>query len=305
MSATTYDRLLADLGANFRPQRQWVEGRGLLLIAGHFLSGVGAGAWLFGLYFEHETARLSAIAAVAGAGVFHLLFLGRPQRFWRMFRARRSWIARGFIGMNVFLVGALAYTALPEGPLGSVFLAISVLGSGIIIVYKGNVYAASLGVPFWHSPILPVLYAVYAVRGGAAALMVLLPFAPDGVDRENVGLVELWVALSAAVMLGFYLGVMRNAALAARRSVTELTRGRAAAVFYLGVLAAGLAVPIAAGFAGLATSLSEAVLAVVACLSLAGDFFAKYAIARAGIYVPVLPGGAGFSLPPSLARARR
>jgi len=290
--AGPYERLLADLGATFRPQRQWVEGRGLLLIAGHFLSGVGAGAWLFGLWFNYEAALLTAVAAVALAGACHLLFLGRPERFWRMIRARRSWIARGFLGMNLFLAGALPYLAYRDGAIGAVFLGVSVLGAAVIIAYKGNVYAASKGVPFWNSPILPVLYAVYAVRGGAAALLVLLPLSGDGIDEQSVGLVELWVALSAAVMLGFYLGVMRNAALGARRSVEELTHGRAALVFYPGTLGLGLAVPIAAGLVGLATPLSQAVLATVACLSLAGDFFAKYAIARAGVYVPLMPASA-------------
>ncbi|MBI4594156.1 MAG: hypothetical protein HY728_08060, partial [Candidatus Rokubacteria bacterium] len=106
---TTYDRLLADLGATFRPQRQWVEGRGLYLIAGHFASGVGAGAWVFGAWFDYRPVLVLAIAAVALGGVFHLAFLGRPGRFWKMFRVRSSWIARGFVGMNLFLPAAVLY----------------------------------------------------------------------------------------------------------------------------------------------------------------------------------------------------
>ena len=38
-TVTTHDRLLADLGATFRPQRRWVEGRGVLLILGMFEQG--------------------------------------------------------------------------------------------------------------------------------------------------------------------------------------------------------------------------------------------------------------------------
>ena len=34
--SATPDRLLADLGTTFRPQRQWVEGRGIWLIVGGF-----------------------------------------------------------------------------------------------------------------------------------------------------------------------------------------------------------------------------------------------------------------------------
>src|SRR3989304_7429711 len=90
-----YDRLLADLGATFWPQRQWGEGRGLLLIIGHFLSGVGAGAGLFAPAFDQRAGLAAATATVALAGVFHLLFLGRPEALSRLFRARGSGSAPG------------------------------------------------------------------------------------------------------------------------------------------------------------------------------------------------------------------
>ena len=44
---TSQDLMLAEVGsAFFRPQRQWVEGQGLFLIVGHFLSSVGVGTWV-------------------------------------------------------------------------------------------------------------------------------------------------------------------------------------------------------------------------------------------------------------------
>jgi formate-dependent nitrite reductase membrane component NrfD len=290
-TGATYDRLLADLGATFRPQRQWIEGRGVWLIAGHFLSGVGAGTWLFALWFRSRPGLVIALVAVALSGLAHLGFLGRPARFWKMFHARTAWIARGFLGMTLFLVaGALSLMAPPGAAHGFLLFA-SVVGAAVIIVYKGNVYAASRAIPFWSSPVLPVLYATYAVRGGAAVMLLLLPFGSAAPGERMVGIVELWVAVSAAVMLGFYVGVMRHASLAARRSVAELTRGRIALAFYLGTVGAGLVAPIAIGAAGLTGLASDALLALVGALSLAGDFFAKYTIAKAGIYVPIMPPG--------------
>ena len=169
-TVTRHEQLLADLGATFRPQRQWVEGRGVLLIVGHFLSGVGAGTWLFSLWLGYWPGLVLAVQVMALAGVAHLFFLGHPERFWRMFRARTSWIARGFIGMNLFMVGGVLTLVLRAGALRSAAAAVAVVGAAIIIVYKGNVYAASKGVPFWNSPLLPVLYATYAIRGGLALL---------------------------------------------------------------------------------------------------------------------------------------
>ena len=286
----TYHQLIADLGATFRPQRAWVEGRGLFLIVGHFLSSVAAGGWLFALWWDNRPAALAAFAAGVLAAVAHLLFLGRPERFWRMFHVRRSWIARGFLGTNLFLAGAACALAFPAGPLGRLGIAVSVAGAALLIIYKGNVYAASRGVPFWNSPALPVLYATYAIRGGLALHLVLAPLT-GGAAGPGAELIELWVAVSAAVMLGFYLAVMRGAGLAARASVAELTRGHAAGAFYLGTVGAGLLAPIALGLAGVAGTGSATILALVGGLSLGGDFFAKYTIAKAGIYVPVMPAG--------------
>ena len=291
MRTAAYDRLLADLGSTFRPQRQWVEGRGIFLILGHFLSGVGAGAWLFSLWLGYAPGLVLAVGTVAASGLAHLFFLGRPERFWKMFRARTSWIARGFLGMNLFLGSAVLALLLPAGALRTLCVAVSVAGAAVIIGYKGNVYAASKGVPFWNSPVLPILYATYAIRGGLALLLVVLPLTGGPAVPHRLDLLELWVAVSAAVMLGFYLGVMRNTNLAARRSVAELTGGRVALAFYLGTVGVGLLVPIVVGVAGFAGPLSETALALVGALSLVGDFFAKYAIAKAGIYVPLMPAG--------------
>ena len=292
-TTTTYDRLLADLGSTFRPQRHWVEGRGLFLILGHFFSGIGAGTWIFSLWLGFAPGLWLAVLVILLSGAAHLAFLGHPERFWRMFRARSSWIARGFIGMNIFFVGAVLYIFFPAGALGTLFLALSLAGAAIIIGYKGNVYAASKGVPFWNSPVLPILYATYAIRGGLALLLIVFPLAGGRIDLHGLGVIELWVAVSAAVMLGFYLGVMRQTNVAAKRSVRELARGRVAGPFYLGTVGVGLALPILLGFAGLASPLSGLLLSLVGALSLVGDFFAKYSIAKAGIYLPLMPAAKG------------
>jgi hypothetical protein len=42
-SADAHQQSLTDLNLTYRPQREWIEGRGLLVVAAHFFSGVGAG----------------------------------------------------------------------------------------------------------------------------------------------------------------------------------------------------------------------------------------------------------------------
>ena len=107
-----YDTLLDDFQETARPQREGVEGRGLLLIAAHFLSGVGAGGGALASAFGDLPGEVASVLLLAASGLAHLLFLGRPARFWRMVRARTSWVGRGFLGLTLALAAAVAYLAL-------------------------------------------------------------------------------------------------------------------------------------------------------------------------------------------------
>ncbi|MEK7848847.1 MAG: hypothetical protein AAB270_07970, partial [Chloroflexota bacterium] len=106
-------KLPDDLRATFRPQREWVAGRGVFLLLGHFLSGAGAGAWLFSIYFGLPAGMFLSLMVVALGGVAHLLFLGRMGRVWRIvLRPHSSWISRGLLSMAVFLVSGGSYWML-------------------------------------------------------------------------------------------------------------------------------------------------------------------------------------------------
>ena len=82
-----YEQLIQDLRRDFRPQREWGEGRGLFLVIGHFLVGVAAGAWLFGLIFNYTPGLIAGFILAGGGGIAHLAFLGRPERVLNMVTA--------------------------------------------------------------------------------------------------------------------------------------------------------------------------------------------------------------------------
>ena len=290
-----YDTLLDDLQETARPQREWVEGRGLLLIAGHFLSGVGAGGWVFASAYGDRPGEVASVVVLALSGLAHLLFLGHPERFWRMVRVRTSWVGRGFLGLNVLLASAIAYLALTlaAGAADTVaaraLWGLSLAGAALVMIYKGNVYAVCRAIPFWNSSLLPILYVAYALRGGVALLLLFLPWRGAGVDQRLLELLELWIGLSAGVCILFYLTIMASASVGARRSVEDLLRGRAAVAFYGGVVVFGLAIPLAVGLWNAVTPVSLGLLAAVGAASLVGDFYVKYAIAKAGRYLPHVP----------------
>jgi formate-dependent nitrite reductase membrane component NrfD len=294
-----YERLIQDLRRDFRPQREWGEGRGIFLVIGHFLVGVAAGAWLFGLLFEYLPGLIAAFLLAGGGGVAHLAFLGRPERFWRMARqVKTAWVARGFVGLTLFMAGAVLYlpplaiAAWPwtaDSTIAWIGWVMAAAGMAVLIGYMGFVYTASKGIPFWNSALHPVLYMAYALRGGAAALLVAMAVLGAPSEETLARLTTIWIVVTAVVMVLFALeiqGALTGGNAAARRSVREMLTGRVAVYFYGGTLVLGLLVPLAL-VSGKLAPMSLPVLAAVGLLSALGDFFMKYTTIRAGIYFPL------------------
>jgi formate-dependent nitrite reductase membrane component NrfD len=291
-STDALDQRLHDLTLPYRPQREWIEGRGLLVVVAHFFSGVAAGLWLFSLALDYEAGLIISIVVMAVlAGGAHLAFLGRWPRFWRMIlRTHSSWISRGLLAIVLFLVGAILYVlpGVRDTTFGSAVLALSILGAALILVYKGFVYLVARAIPFWNIWLLPFLYIAYGLRGGAAVLLVAAAAAGEVFDIDLLQAIKLWVVVSSAVLLLLYLALANNAGPAAKRSLQELVAGRISPAFYAGAIFLGLVIPIVLGAIGATAGLWRRLLALVGLSSLAGDFFVHYCIVKAGIYLPIV-----------------
>lgn len=285
---------IADLGMPFRPQREWSEGRGLLLILAHFLTGTGAGCWLFAVFFKLHVGLVTGLLLVALGGLAHLLFLGRPERFWRMVtNFRGSWISRGLAGMTLFMPVAFLYLLLLSFEMGESFFrnvtwVLSLLGALWIVVYKGFVWASSKGIPLWNTPLVPALYITYALRAGAAMLIMLVAFGAGSTAATSfLEPTKLWLAVSTAVLVLIYLEVMRGSGITALRSVNLMLFGRLAPLFYLGVALIGLIIPIAIGSLTYGKTVPVQLLGLAGFFSLIGDLSVIYCIAKAGLYRPL------------------
>ena len=292
--ADPFDSLTEDYGATFRPQREWVQRRGLLLISAHFLSGGGAGAWLFAVLFAYRPGLFLGLAVVLLGGLAHLAFLGRVERFWRiLLRVRSSWISRGLVGVGLFSVCAVLYllsSSLPgeANPLQPLLLGLSLLGAAWTCVYKGFVWAVAKGIAFWNSALLPALCIAYALRGGMAALFLSLVFTGLTPGVGLVDLTRLWIGVSAATLVFLFLLVSLSTGATARSSVAEVARSKLSYAFYLGDVLFGLVLPVAIVMLPYLTPLALPLLGVIGIFSLVSDFFAMHSIARAGIYRPLL-----------------
>jgi formate-dependent nitrite reductase membrane component NrfD len=289
-SSERLQSLRSDLASVYRPQREWIEGRGVLIVVAHFLSGVGAGAWLLsaGLGYA-DGAWLGLICVGALSGVAHLAFLGRPERFWRIVRRpHASWISRGIWSIGVFLAAGSALALLaPSGALRIALAGLAAAGALGVLLYEGFVYAASVAIPFWRTPLLPLLYVAYGVRGGAALLLVAA-VAGGGFDVEALEAIKLWVVASTGLLIALLLVAARSRGGAAQEAMRRLVAGQISPAFYGGTLLLGIVVPIALGLARSFGVAGLAMLAAIGLASLVGDFYVKYCIVKAGVYVPTV-----------------
>lgn len=299
MLTDPFVKLPEDVSAVFRPQREWVERQGLLLILAFFLSGIGAGAWIFSTptFFNVPAGlMIGLLILVVGSGGAHLAFLGHPLRAWRMVvRFRSSWVSRGMVGVGVFSVPAVLYVlpayfpGLPwtqGSPFGKGMMVLSMLGAVWVATYKGFVFAVAKGIPFWNSPLLPPLFIAYALRGGLAILLLIAAWGGEFAGFHTVEAVKLWTVVSSAALVLFYVWIMSEAGVAARRSVLEIVRGRVSVAFYLGVVAIGILIPLGGGSLAFFMELSRPAVGFIGACSLIGDFYVTYSIAKAGIYLP-------------------
>src|SRR5512139_1553640 len=80
-------------------QTEWIEKRGILLWLAFYTGGLGGGLYLVSLFFNNIWGMLLGWIIVAVLkGTFHILFLGKPTRFWRMvIHPQTSWLSRGLL----------------------------------------------------------------------------------------------------------------------------------------------------------------------------------------------------------------
>ena len=81
-----------------------------LIGSAFFFGEIGAGLFLVSLLSDHFLGMvLGYLIVVVGKNTAHLLYLGRPARFWRAaMRPDRYWIARGIWATGIFgITGAI------------------------------------------------------------------------------------------------------------------------------------------------------------------------------------------------------
>lgn len=278
----------------FSLQTEWAA----LIGMAFFLGKVGAGLYLVSLFLGFPVAALIGLAiGVIGKGIFHLIYLGQPLRFWRIImKPRSSWIARGLWAMGVWAVTGFLYLCVSVGWLGGdpasggwqVIMVLSVISGFIVAIYDGYVINASPSIPLWNTPLMPVLCLFYSLLGGVTLTSLFgWMMRADWLPLHTLEVMEISLIALNAAMLVIYFSSMFNSTAAARQAVQLLLSGKFSAAFYILVVVIGILLSLLlAIYAWLTGQLG--VVMVITVADLVGHFFIFYLILRSGTYAPVV-----------------
>jgi formate-dependent nitrite reductase membrane component NrfD len=285
------------------PHASWffAMGMGGALFINRFLFGIELGRW-FGI----AVADLLSVALISVGGLILISDLGRP---WRVLRAvmnpRTSWISIGAICDFVFLAfeglwmaadfewgGTRPLAWLPwagNSPLGLLFQAIAAVSAFIVIAYPGLVLACSPSIPFWNTALIPLQFLSFAFASafGLALFSASVPPA-DPLLGEWLAAELALLAFTALLFIAHLLSGS-TAHPVAKLSVARLTAGDLRGLFLAGTVGLGFLAPALFGAYALYVGRLDPTLAVlVAAMTLAGNWFSKYAVIKAGIYATFL-----------------
>ena len=281
------------------PQTEWIEKRGILLWLAFFFIELGAGAFFVGAIFKSFEAMLAGwlICGVLGGGI-HILYLGHPFRFWRMLsKPGNSWISRGLIFVSLFLVLGFIYMILTQaGGSSLVLMVLANLFAFLTIVYGGFAMNYVNGIALWNTALLPVLYAVSGIWGGAGVAM-SIALASGKVSTLGISLEELirLLLVAYAALLIVYLISVRYTNPTGKLSVQEIVAGRSKGLMWLVVVLLGLAIPMTVVIVSLNTGLENmpaGVLYISILCELVGDLAMRYLILKDGLYSPLVASSA-------------
>jgi formate-dependent nitrite reductase membrane component NrfD len=275
-------------------QTEWIDRRGVFLWVAFYAGALGGGLYLVSLYFNSLWGMfLSWLIIAAVKGGAHLFDLGKPLRFWRMvFRPGSSWLSRGIIFELSFLAaGALQIASsiwLPGSAAETIFKILAGMAALGVAGYTGFVLKKVKGVPFWNSALLPLLFALYGILCGLG-LAVVIGLNSSAVNVAAAETGSRWLLVINAMLIIVYLRSAANRGATGRRSVMEQMRGSLAPIFWTGIVALGIIIPVAIAFSSnLFGNISSVLLIGGVAGELIGGLSLGYCVLKAGAYKPLI-----------------
>jgi formate-dependent nitrite reductase membrane component NrfD len=282
---------------SYTPQTQWIEKGGIKLWLAFFFIELGAGMFFVASLLDNLWAMSIGwlLCAVLGGG-FHLLYLGKPLRFWRMAFSsgwKTSWISRGIIFVSLFLFLGVIHMLLMQSGIRSTGLIVAAdIFAFLTVIYGGFAMNYVNGIPLWNTALLPILYVVSGLWGGAEVTL--------GISLGSGGIVagkaaEEWIRIlliGYLLLVPVYLMSVRYTSSTGQVSVSYMLKSQWSVLFWIGVVVLGMIVPAVAVINSIVTdieTISMTFLYSAIVSGLIGDLAMRYLILRCGVYGPLIP----------------
>jgi sulfite dehydrogenase (quinone) subunit SoeC len=279
---------------NHTRQNEWIARRGLLIWLAEVFNGLAGGLYLVSCYFgSAEGMALGWLMIVLLKGGLHVLYLGKPLRFWRMAaNPGTSWLSRGFILVGLFVVlGALQIAVsqwMPGSAAELVLKGFAGLTVFLLVMNTGFVMNCVNAIPFWNTAMLPLLFISCGILDGLGLIMALGLYERLGAAPAESA-ARLFLIVNA-LLIAVYLWSASYAGAAGKQPTLELVKGRLAALLWIGVFLCGILVPLMISVATwFDPALSSSLLIPAILCEMAGAFSLKYAILRSGTYRTLIP----------------
>ena len=279
---------------SYTRQTEWIDRRGLILWIAFYTGGLGGGLYLVSVFFNSLWGMFISwlIIAVIKGGA-HLLYLGKPQRFWRIvLRPQSSWLARGFIFVMLFVIFGAAQLMfsywLPATAVELVFKILTGITALVVAIYTGFVLNTVKAVPFWNSSLLPLLFVLCGVLGGFG-ISVIIALNGGNVDLAAAEAGSRWLLVANALLIAIYLWRAAGRETTGKESVMEQIRGSNAPIFWTGIVIMGIIIPLVIAFTGYAVAeMPPALLVFGVAYEVVGGLALRYCVLKAGAYSPLV-----------------
>lgn len=281
----------------FTSQKEWIDRQGILFWLALFFIELGAGMFIVSSIFGSLPGMLIGwlICGVLGGGL-HLLYLGKPLRFWRILTFpsgwKTSWITRGMYFLMIFMALGAIHMILAQWvtPVLGLMIAADIFAF-LAVIYAGFAMAFVNGIRLWNTPMIPVLFAMAGIWGGIG--LTLATVLATGAHATVLTL-EAWTRLfliGFIMILIIYLLSIRYSGDAGKFSVRQIVAGNWAPLFWVMVVVLGMAIPLVVALMGWVggVAIPVGLIFAVILFELLGDLSLRYLILKNGYYEGLIP----------------
>lgn len=269
------------------PQQEWIDEKGIYLWLAFFFSEIGAGLYFVSMFYNYRTGLvLGWLITLAVGGGVHMLYLGNPKRFWRIFmKPRTSELSRGVWVISLFaMAGFLQIVTGASNPVVNVIMAILCI---LIVMHGFATMNVMRALPAWSSTMVLPLSIVSGVWVGSQMLQFMLCIS----GAQGAVSLEVWSKVLLFVYIGFlvlYLWGTFHSSETAQSSINYLLKGDLAKLFYVGVVVVGLLLPLLLTLLMWNANVNTGLVLLRLLFVFTGDLLMRYALMKSAVYTPLM-----------------